>query len=101
MVIKTERFWYTGRWDELSTRLVDLKAYVNETFSAIEMETMYGLDGERGEFVLEFRYASLAELESVEAKMDADAKYEELLHSMIPYIDMGRGRRDRFFRTVG
>ncbi len=78
--------------------LVKAKAYLEKKHPEASVELMYNLAGQRGKATIQTRYPSLADYERIDAEMDNDEEYSELLKSIIG--DTGGLPIDQFYRVI-
>jgi len=98
MVIHQREVAYTHNYPAFFEALVKAKAYLEQKHPEVSVLLMYNLAGERGWATIQTRYPSLADYERIDAEMDRDETYSELLSSL-----MGEGGErpvDQFYRVI-
>jgi len=99
MIIHQRTIGYSKDYPTFFEALTKAKAYLQEKHPEVSVELMYNLAGQRGKATIQTRYASLADYERIDAEMDNDEVYMELLHSVLG--DSGELPIDQFFRIIG
>lgn len=98
MVIHQREISYSADYRKLFETLGKLKNHVEKKYPEISVELMYNLAGQRGRATIQTRYASLAEYERIDAELDNDTDYLELIYSILGTT--GELPVDQFYRTV-
>ena len=98
MVIHHREIDYSADYGKFFETLIKFKNYVEKKYPEISLELMYNLTGRRGRATIQTRYASLAEYERIDAELDNDKDYLELIYSILGTT--GKLPVDQFYRTV-
>ena len=98
MIIHQREIAYTSDYQTFFEALVKAKSHLEKRFPEISVELMYNLAGERGFATIQTRYPSLADYERIDAEMDKDEEYSDLLQAIIG--DDGELPVDQFYRTI-
>lgn len=98
MIIHQREIGYSAGYGKFFEMLVKLKNHVKKKYPEISVELMYNLAGQRGRATIQTRYASLAEYERIDAELDNDKDYLELIDSILGIT--GELPVDQFYRTV-
>jgi hypothetical protein len=98
MVIHQREIGYSHNYTVFFEALVKAKAYLEKKHPEVSVELMYNLAGERGRATIQTRYPSLADYERIDAEMDNDEEYSELLKSIMG--DTGGPTVDQFYRVI-
>lgn len=98
MIIHKREFSYSKKYSEFFEALVKAKEHLENKYPEVSVELMYNLAGQRGRATIQTRYASLADYERIDAEMDKDQAYSELLKSIIG--DAGELPVDQFYRVI-
>lgn len=98
MIIHQREIEYTENYSKCFEALVKAKAYLERKHPEVSVELMYNLAGERGWATIQTRYPSLADYERIDAEMDNDEDYTNLLKSII--ADTGSLPVDQFYRVI-
>lgn len=83
MIIHQREISYSSNYEVFFDALTQVKKHLENRFPEVSVELMYNLAGKRGFATIHTRYASLADYERIDAEMDKDEKYMELLRSLI------------------
>ena len=99
MIIHLREIGYRRNYGEFFEALVKAKAHVEKKYPETSVELMYNLAGSRGRATVLTRYASLADYERIDAELDQDEAFQEILDAMMsedtwPIVD-------QFYRTIG
>jgi hypothetical protein len=98
MIIHQREISYREDYSEFFEALVKAKAYVEKKYPKVSVELMYNLAGERGRATIQTRYASLADYERIDAELDKDEEYSNLLKSIMSAT--GELPIDQFYRVI-
>jgi hypothetical protein len=98
MIIHQREISYSENYAEFFEALVKAKAHMEKKYPEISVELMYNLAGQRGFVTIQTRYASLANYERIDAEVDKDEEYSELLKSIISAT--GDLPEDQFYRVI-
>ena len=98
MIIHQREYSYRVNYSELFEALVKAKEHVEKKYPKITVELMYNLAGERGHATIQTRYASLAAYERIDAELDKDEEYSNLVKSIISAT--GDLPVDQFYRVI-
>ncbi len=98
MIIHQREISYTENYAEFFETLLKAKAYIKNHYSDMTMELMYNLAGKRGKVTIQTSYDSLADYERIDAELDNDEEYSNLLKSVINAT--GDLPVDQFYRVV-
>lgn len=98
MVIHQREVCYSKDYASFFDTLIKAKAYLEQKYPEVSVELMYNLAGQRGRAVIQTRYPSLADYERIDAEMDRDTEYTQLLESMIG--NTGNLPVDQFYRVI-
>jgi hypothetical protein len=98
MIIHQREVSYRENYSEFFEALVKAKARIEKKYPEISVELMYNLAGQRGRATIQTRYASLADYERIDAELDNDKEYSELLDSIIGAT--GDLPLDQFYRVI-
>ncbi len=98
MIIHQREISYRENYSEFFEALVKAKARIEKKYPEISVELMYNLAGQRGRATIQTRYASLADYERIDAELDNDKEYSELLDSIIGAT--GDLPLDQFYRVI-
>ena len=98
MVIHQREIGYGEDYSRFFEALVKAKAYLEQKYPEVSVELMYNLAGQRGRATIQTRYPSLAYYERIDAEMDNDEEYSELIKSIIE--DGGSLPVDQFYRVI-
>jgi hypothetical protein len=98
MIIHQREISYRENYSEFFEALVKGKAYMEKKYPQISVELMYNLAGQRGRATIQTRYASLADYERIDAELDNDEEYSNLLKSIISAT--GDLPVDQFYRVI-
>lgn len=98
MIIHQREVGYGEDYGQFFESLQKAKAYLEHKHPVVSVELMYNLAGERGWATIQTRYSSLAEYERIDAEMDQDEEYCQLLKSIIE--SSGNRPADQFFRVI-
>ena len=98
MIIHQREIPYSADYQTFFGAHVQAKAHLEKRFSEVSVELMYNLAGQRGIATIQTRYPTLADYERIDAEMDKDEKYVELLETMIDAS--GDLPVDQFYRVI-
>jgi hypothetical protein len=98
MIIHQREISYRENYSEFFEALLKAKAHIEKKYPEISVELMYNLAGQRGRATIQTRYASLADYERIDAELDNDKEYSELLDSIIGAT--GDLPLDQFYRVI-
>lgn len=98
MFIHQREIGYSADYGKFFETLVKIKNHVEKKYPGISVELMYNLTGQRGWATIQTRYASLAEYERIDAELDTDEDYMELMYSILGTA--GELPVDQFYKTV-
>ncbi len=98
MIIHQREIRYTEDYAEFFQTLLKAKAHIENKYSDISVVLMYNLAGKRGQVTIQTSYASLSDYERIDAEMDNDEEYSNLLKSIINAT--GDLPVDQFYRVV-
>ncbi len=98
MIIHQREISYTENYEEFFETLLKAKAHIENYYSNVSVELMYNLAGQRGRVTIQTHYASLADYERIDAELDNDEAYSNLLKSVINAT--GNLPVDQFYRVV-
>ena len=98
MIIHQRELGYSADYGKFFETLVRLKNHVEKKYPEISVELMYNLAGQRGRATIQTRYASLSDYERIDAELDNDKDYLELIDSILGAA--GELPVDQFYRTV-
>ena len=98
MIIHQREIPYSADYQTFFGALVQAKAHLEKRFPEVSLELMYNLAGQRGIATIQTRYPTLADYERIDAEMDKDEKYVELLETMIDAS--GDLPVDQFYRVI-
>ena len=98
MIIHQREISYREDYSEVFEALVKAKAHMGKKYPEISVEMMYNLAGQRGRATIQTRYASLADYERIDAKLDNDEEYSKLVKSIISAT--GDLPVDQFYRVI-
>jgi len=98
MIIHQREISYSENYSEFFEALVKAKAHMEKKYPEISVELMYNLAGQRGRATIQTRYVSLADYERIDAELDNDKEYSELLDSIIGAT--GDLPVDQFYRVI-
>ena len=98
MIIHQRQISYRENYAEFFETLLKVKAHIENKYSEISTELMYNLAGQRGQVTIQTRYASLADYERIDAEMDNDEEFSNLLKSIISAT--GDMPVDQFYRVI-
>ena len=98
MIIHQREIGYGHNYPEVFEALVKAKAYLEQKYPDISVELMYNLAGQRGRATIQTRYPSLADYERIDAEVDNDQAYVQLLEPLMgehagPVVD-------QFYRVI-
>lgn len=83
MIIHQREVRYSKDYASFFDGLAKAKKHLETKHPEVSVELMYNLAGERGKATILTRYPSLAEYEKIDAEMDQDETYMNLLKSII------------------
>ena len=98
MIIHQREIAYSADYQTFFGALIQAKAHLEKRFPEVSVELMYNLAGQRGLATIQTRYPSLADYERIDAEMDKDEKYIELLETMMEAS--GDLHVDQFYRVI-
>jgi len=98
MIIHQREIAYSADYQTFFSALVQAKTHLEKRFPEVSVDLMYNLAGQRGLATIQTRYPSLADYERIDAEMDKDEKYVELLDTMIDAS--GDLPIDQFYRVI-
>jgi len=98
MVIHQREIGYSRDYPEFFEALVKARNYMEKKFPEVSVVLMYNLAGQRGRATIQTSYRSLAEYERIDAEMDKDETYLDLLRAVIG--DTGNLPIDQFYRVI-
>jgi hypothetical protein len=98
MIVHQREISYSKDYATFFDALVKAKAHLEKRFPEVSVELMYNLAGQRGRATIQTRYQSLADYERIDAEMDKDEAYMNLLRSIIG--DNGNLPVDQFYRVI-
>ena len=98
MIIHQREIVYKENYAEFFEILVRVKSHVEKKYPGISVELMYNLAGQRGKATIQTRYASLAEYERIDAELDNDEEYSNLIRSLLGV--RGNLPFDQFYRII-
>jgi hypothetical protein len=98
MVIHQREIGYSKDYSTFFEALVEAKAYLEQKYPEVSVDLMYNLAGQRGRATIQTRYPSLADYERIDAAMDRDEEYSNLLMSILG--NTGDLPVDQFYRVI-
>lgn len=98
MIIHQREVRYGEEYSVFFEALKKVKTYLEQKHPQVSVDLMYNLAGERGWVTIQTRYPSLADYERIDADMDNDEHYSELLKSIIEAS--GEYPIDQFYRVI-
>lgn len=98
MIIHQREFGYGPNYTEFFEALVKAKAYKENKYPDVSVESMYNLAGQRGRVTILTRYPSLADYERIDAELDNDADYMKLLEPTMS--ENAHPIIDQFYRVI-
>ena len=98
MIIHQREISYRENYAEFFEMLLKVKTHIENKYPEISVELMYNLAGQRGQVIIQTRYASLADYERIDAEMDNDEEYTNLLKTIISAT--GNLPVDQFYRVI-
>jgi len=98
MIIHQREIGYSKDYSIFFETLVKAKAYLELKHPEVSVELMYNLAGQRGRATIQTRYPSLAHYERIDAEMDNDEEYSNLLEPIMG--DTGGLPVDQFYRVI-
>ena len=98
MIIHQREVAYSKDYQLFFESLVKAKAHLEKRFPEVSVELMYNLAGQRGYATIQTKYPSLADYERIDAEMDKDEEYSNLLQAILG--DDGELPVDQFYRTI-
>jgi hypothetical protein len=98
MIVHQREIEYSNDYAVFFDALVKAKAHLEKKFPEVSVELMYNLAGQRGQATIQTRYHSLADYERIDAEMDKDEAYMNLLESIIG--ENGNLPIDQFYRVI-
>ena len=98
MIIHQRETSYRENYAEFFEALIKAKEYLEKKYPEVSVELMYNLAGQRGRATIQTRYASLADYERIDAEMDQDEAYSNLLKSIIGVAE--DLPVDQFYRVI-
>ena len=98
MIVHQREFGYGPNYSELFEALVKAKDYKEKKYPEVSVELMYNLAGQRGRVTILTRYPSLADYERIDAELDDDAAYMQLLESTMS--EHAHPIIDQFYRVI-
>lgn len=98
MVIHQREVRYSKDYTNFFEALTQAKSHLEKKFPEVSVDLMYNLAGERGRAIIQTRYPSLADYERIDAAMDNDEAYTEMLRSVIE--SAGEPPVDQFYRVI-
>ena len=97
MVIHQREIGYSHNYSTFFETLKKAKAHLEKKHPEVSVDLMYNLAGQRGRVTIQARYPSLADYERIDAEMDNDEEYSEILKHIIE--DAGLPV-DQFYRVI-
>ena len=97
MVIHQREIGYSHNYSIFFEALIKAKTHLEEKHPEVSVDLMYNLAGPRGRATIQTRYPSLADYERIDAEMDNDEEYSEILKHIID--DTGLPV-DQFYRVI-
>ncbi len=98
MVIHQREIGYSKDYSTFFEALIKAKAYLEQKYPEVSVDLMYNLAGQRGRATIQTRYPSLADYEKIDAAMDRDEEYSNLLMSILG--NTGDLPVDQFYRVI-
>lgn len=98
MVIHQREVRYSKDYTLFFEALTQAKSHLEKKFPEVSVDLMYNLAGRRGQAIIQTRYPSLADYERIDAAMDKDEAYTEIVRSLIK--STGEPPVDQFFRVI-
>ena len=98
MIIHQRELNYKENYTAYFETLAKMKVLLEKKFPEISVEIMYNLAGQRGHATMQIRYPSLADYERIDAEVDKDEEYNELIDSILSAS--GQLPIDQFYRTI-
>ena len=98
MIIHQREIAYTSDYQTFFAALAKAKSHIQKRFPEVSVELMYNLTGERGFATIQTRYPSLADYERIDAEMDQDEDYLNILEDLIG--STGTLPVDQFYRVI-
>lgn len=98
MVIHQREIGYSKDYSTFFEALVKARAYLEQKYPEVSVDLMYNLAGQRGRATIQTRYPSLADYERIDAAMDRDEEYSNLLMSILG--NTGDLPVDQFYRVI-
>lgn len=98
MVIHQREIGYSKDYSTFFEGLVKAKAYLEQKHPEVSVDLMYNLAGQRGRATIQTRYPSLADYEKIDAEMDRDEEYSNIIMSILG--NTGELPVDQFFRVI-
>lgn len=98
MIIHQREVEYSKDYQQFFESLVKARSRLEKRFPEVSVQIMYSLAGQRGIAVIQTSYPSLADYERIDAEMDKDEEYSNLLKSIIG--ETGELPVDQFYRTI-
>jgi hypothetical protein len=98
MIIHQREIGYSENYAEFFEALGKAKAHMEKKYPEISVDLMYNLAGQRGRVTIQTRYPSLADYERIDAEVDNDEEYSNLLKSVIGVT--GDLPVDQFYRVI-
>ena len=98
MIMHQREISYNENYSEFFETLLKAKAHIEKKYPEISVELMYNLAGQRGSATIQTRYASLADYERIDAELDNDEEYSEILNSILSAT--GHLPVDQFYRIT-
>jgi len=98
MIIHQREIGYSENYAEFFEALGKAKKHLEKKYPEVSVELMYNLAGQRGIATIQTRYGSLADYERIDAEMDKDEEYSNLLKTIIGAT--GDLPIDQFYRVI-
>lgn len=98
MIIHQREIAYSNDYQTFFEALMKAKAHIQKRFPEVSVEIMYNLAGQRGFATVQARYRSLADYEKIDAELDQDEAYTELLSTIVGAT--GELPVDQFYRII-